>query len=182
MSSSPAFSFVKANEIPLILEARNVSMRERLQLESMNVEELQHLIREREAELCVIKDQLDQKANPQISINVVQTSGRSIPLTVKTNTPIHVLARKIRVALELGEAPLPVMTLICGGKKLRAQDKLHDYGMIGGETVSVVLCSEGEGGTAGEGSEISRKDELRAEIQHLAQRMQGVLRLAQAQE
>ena len=82
---------------------------------------------------------LEGKAIPQISIQAVQASGRSVTVTVEIHATIHDLGKSIGAALKLGAPDSPAVSLLHNGKELAGQDRVCDCGISEGETVNVVL-------------------------------------------
>ena len=110
-------------------------------LEYMNLAQLDSLIKKKEDDLLVLKQYREQRVNPEIIINVVQASGRSMPISVRIKTKIHDLAQQIRVRLEARPPDGTSMSLIYSRTELDWPKTLEDYGILGGETISVVLHS-----------------------------------------
>eukprot|EP00435_Cladocopium_sp_Y103_P009989 s3921_g2.t1 len=142
-SSAPAPNEPSSSATPVVEESFEISQL-RLRIDGMSIEELNAVISDREHQLK-IKKQLSlrkkEKKGEDITINLLQPSGRAIPHVVKPKNTILQVKRSIVEALNMDKPE--TIRLIHGMDEMRNTKTIAGYGIDDGDMVTIVMALAG---------------------------------------
>eukprot|EP00438_Fugacium_kawagutii_P009945 Skav214638 [mRNA] locus=scaffold1009:135110:136414:+ [translate_table: standard] len=146
----------------------------KLQIDGMTIEELNDLIADREFQLKLIKKQLalrkKEKKGEDITINLLQPSGRTVPQVVKPKNTILQVKRVIVEALNMDKPE--TIRLVYGTDEMRNTKTIAGYGIGDGDVVTMVLALAG-GAKRGVVQQTFIKTAKRMQATQLIQRTQN---------
>ena len=116
-----------------------------LQIENMSIVELNELIASRENELKIIKKRLaftkKEKKGEDITINLLQPSGRTIPHTVKPKNTILQVKRSIVEELNMDKPEC--IRLVYDTEEMKNTKTIAGYGVDDGDVLTIVMALAG---------------------------------------
>ncbi|CAE7591885.1 unnamed protein product [Symbiodinium microadriaticum] len=118
-------------------------------LEFMDMDAVTELLREKENEVKLVKKRIATlkalKKGQDITVNLLQPSGRMTPQTVKPKDTVLQAKKKIDASLSVGDTD--TLRLIYGNEEMTNNRTLHGYGVADGDVITMVLAIRGGGKT-----------------------------------